>query len=73
MRYALTVLAYLASLAVVGVISFFIVILLAGPHAGILPQPLEVVVLIAGWVVVLAAPVFAARVVWKRVGKGRVV
>lgn len=54
---------------VVAVVAFVVVMVLAGPHAGLLPQPLEVVVLGLGWVSVLMVPVWAARSVWCRLGK----
>lgn len=66
MRVLLTLAAYLGTLAVVSVAAFFIVIVLAGPHAGLLPHPLEVLVLVAGWLAVLGVPLWMARVVWRR-------
>jgi len=48
---------------------FVIVIFVAGPHAGLLPAPLEAIVLAAGWLAVLIMPVLAARVAWRRLGK----
>ena len=68
MKYALTALTYLVSLALVGVVSFFVVIFLAGPHADLLPEPLEVVVGVVGLLAVLLLPILAARTVWKRMG-----
>jgi hypothetical protein len=67
-KYMLTMGAYLLSLPVVVVIVFFVVIFLAGPHAGLLPHPLEVVILVLGWLSVLAVPVWVAARVWRRVG-----
>lgn len=71
MRLLLTALAYILALAVVALISFFAVIVLAGPHAGLLPPPLEVVVLIAGWLTVLVLPLLAARALWRWLGRTR--
>ena len=68
MRYLLTGLAYVVSLVVTAAVVLVAVLFLAGPHAGLLPQPLEVVVIIAGWGAVVALPIVAARGVWKRVG-----
>ena len=66
MRVLFTLAAYLGTLAVVAVAAFFIVIVLAGPHAGLLPQALEVPVLVVGWLAVLGVPLWAARTVWRR-------
>lgn len=68
MKYVATAVAYVASLAVVALISFFTVIVLAGPHAGLLPSWLEPVVLAIGWLAVLVLPVLVARLVWHRFG-----
>lgn len=68
MKYALTALTYFVSLALIGVVSFFVVIFFAGPHADLLPEPLEVVVGIVGLLAVLVLPILAARTVWKRMG-----
>lgn len=66
MKWLVTLLAYLATLAIVAVAAFFVVIFLAGPHAGLLPQWAEVIVLVLGWLAVLVLPVLAARKVWRR-------
>jgi hypothetical protein len=55
----------LATVVVLPVIAFG-VIALAGPHGGILPSFLHPVVLVLGWLLVLGAPAFVARAVWKR-------
>lgn len=68
MRLVLTVLTFLASLAAVAVLAFFVVIFLAGPHSGLLPQPLEVTVIVLGWVCMIAVPVWLAHAVWRRGG-----
>jgi hypothetical protein len=68
-RIALSALAYVLCLAVVAVVAFFVVIVAAGPHAGLLPEWLEAVVLGLGWVAVLVMPVLAARAVWRRSGR----
>lgn len=65
-RVLLTLAAYAVSLAVVAVVTLFAVIVLAGPHAGLLPGWLEGVVLALGWVTVLALPVALAGRVWRR-------
>ncbi|MGE0810419.1 MAG: hypothetical protein AB7N69_07350 [Immundisolibacter sp.] len=65
MPYLLTGLAYVATFAVVGVVAFFLVMLLAGPHSGMLPDGLKLVVILLGWISVLVLPVLAARLVWR--------
>lgn len=74
MRILLTALAWLASLVLVAAITFVLVLLVAGPHAGLLPSWLEAVVLALGWLVVLVVPVLVARRVWRtldaRTGSG---
>lgn len=66
MRLLLTIATYLGALLAVAVAAFCVVIFLAGPHAGLLPHTLEVVVLLLGWLSVLVLPVWAAWAVWCR-------
>jgi hypothetical protein len=66
MRWLRTIAAYALSLCIVAPVAFLIVIFLAGPHAGLLPETLEAVILIAGWISVLLVPVWVARKVWRR-------
>ncbi len=66
MRVLLTGLAYLAVLAVVGVLAFCVVLVLAGPHSDVLPGAAQVAALIAGWLAILVIPALAARLVWRR-------
>ncbi len=71
MRFLVTGLVYAASLAGVAVVAFFVVMLLAGPHSGVLPRGVQAVVLMLGWFAVLVLPVLAARAVWRRLtGRG---
>lgn len=70
-RIALATLTYVVSLVAVAVTAFFVVIVVAGPHAGLLPGWLEAVVLALGWIAVLVLPVLAARAVWRRAGELR--
>lgn len=71
MRFLVTGLVYAASLAGVAVVAFFVVMLLAGPHSGVLPRGVQAVVLVLGWFAVLVLPVLAARAVWRRLtGRG---
>lgn len=66
MRLLVTIATYFAALVAVAAAAFFMVIVLAGPHAGLLPHALEVVVLVLGWLSVLVLPVWAAWAVWRR-------
>jgi hypothetical protein len=65
-RVILTILTYIVTLVPVAIAAFFIVIFLAGPHAGILPSWLESVVLILAWLVVFVVPGLVAHGVWRR-------
>jgi len=69
MQVFATAVAYIVSLAVVAAFTLFAVLILAGPHAGMLPSWLEPVVLGAGWLAVLVLPVLVARAVWRRTGR----
>jgi len=67
-RWILTFLAWLLSAAFFAPACFFAVVGLAGPHGGVLPSPLQPLVLVLAWTIVLIAPVLIARSVWRRVG-----
>ena len=69
-KWSITLAVWLATLVLVTVVAFVAVIVLAGPHAGLLPQWAEAVVLGLGWLAVLVLPVLAARKVWRRPGRG---
>lgn len=71
MRLLLTLVAYCAAFVVVAVLAVVLVLLLAGPHAGLLPQPAETGVLLLGWLALLGGPLWVARRVWKRLAKRR--
>jgi hypothetical protein len=66
MRWILAIVAWLVTVAVLAPAIFFAVILLAGPHSSMLPSVLQSVVVITGWIVFLAGPVWVARIVWSR-------
>jgi hypothetical protein len=66
MRYFLVALIYLVSLCLVAAATFIVVIVAAGPHAGLLPQWAEVIVLGAGWVAVVGLPIVMTQAVWRR-------
>ena len=66
MRWLLAFLAWVLSAVIVGPIMFVFVMILAGPHSSVLPSALQPLVLAAGWLVFLGAPVWVARQVWIR-------
>lgn len=68
LRVLITAAAYCLTLLVVVAIAFIVVIFVAGPHSGLLPPALEVVVIALGWLGVLILPVLAAWLVWRRLG-----
>jgi hypothetical protein len=61
-----TIVAYVLSLCIVAPVVFLIVLFLAGPHAGLLPEFVEALILVAGWLSVLLLPIWVARKVWRR-------
>lgn len=63
--------AYLFSLLVTGSVTAGLVLVVAGPHAGLLPPPLEPVVVFLGWVVVVVLPAVVAARVWRRLSSAR--
>ncbi|MBC7984116.1 MAG: hypothetical protein H7Y02_09705 [Candidatus Obscuribacterales bacterium] len=65
MRFLVTFLAFVVSLALTAAIVFFAVMVLAGPHGGVLPASLHTATLALGWGLVIAVPVFVARWVWR--------
>ena len=65
MKFLATACVYLVSLVVIACIAFIVVIVLAGPHAGLLPTWLEVIVGGLGWLSILILPVLLARLVWR--------
>ena len=66
MRWVLVILAWLVAVAVLGPVILWVVIVLAGPHSSMLPSAIQPAVLVIGWVVFFAGPVFVARSVWRR-------
>lgn len=72
MKLFLTVLVYLMTLIVVAVASFYLVIILAGPHGGLLPSSFGTVVLVLGWLLVLGLPILAARWIRRRLNERKV-
>jgi len=70
MRIFVTIIAYLVSLPLVTVATFFIVLALAGPHSDVLPRWLGPFVVGLGWLVVLLLPALIAYWVWRRLAAG---
>lgn len=68
-RILATPIAYVVSLVIIATIALVAVLLLAGPHAGLLSGPLETVVLVIGWLAVLGLPAFVALRVWRKLGE----
>jgi hypothetical protein len=66
MKIIATAIAYLLSLAVIAALTIFIVLVIAGPHSGLLPHWLEPVILGLGWLLILVVPALVARKVWQR-------
>ena len=69
LRIVLALLAFAASFAATAVVAFFAVMLLAGPHGGLLPGAFHGATLAIGWLVVLALPTGAAILSWRRTGR----
>jgi hypothetical protein len=65
-RWTLTLVAWAVSTAVLVPVCFFAVLILAGPHSDLLPGFMGGPMLILGWLIFLGAPIWIARVVWKR-------
>lgn len=72
MRYVLTAIAFVGALVVTGATAIVAVLVLAGPHADLLPMPLRIVVHVLCRAAVLAIPFLTARAVWRRTGRERV-
>jgi hypothetical protein len=70
-RVLLSFLAYVGTLVLTTGVAFVVVIVLAGPHAGLLPHWLEVVVFCIGWAAIIVVPAFAAWKVWRRLDASR--
>jgi len=60
---------YLCALAILAATGFFAVLLLVGPHGGLLPRQFTTLVFALFWLTVLIAPFAIARRVYKRYGE----
>ena len=70
MKWSVAVFAYVAALLVVAATAFVVVLVVAGPHAGLLPEWAETIVLILGWLAVVVLPFLVAHRVWRRLHRG---
>lgn len=71
MIWLLTGLTWLVTLALTGALTFGAVLLVAGPHAGLLPPGMEAVVIAAGWLFVLVVPVWISHRAWRHLTASR--
>jgi hypothetical protein len=71
MRVFGTCVVFLLALAVTAAVAFFAVLMLAGPHGGVLPSSLHAATLVLGWSVVAIVPIFAGRWAWRRLAPPR--
>jgi len=66
MRVLATLLATVLALGVTAPTVFFAVMLLAGPHGGVLPSSLHSATLVLGWFVTTVVPALIGRWTWRR-------
>lgn len=71
MHFLGTFVVFLITLAATAAAAFFVVLVLAGPHGGVLPSSLHTATLVLGWVVVAIVPILAGRWAWRRLGPPR--
>jgi len=69
MKAAIVVGTYVVTLVAVASTAFVAVMLVAGPHSGLLPDWAENVVLGLGWLATVVVPFLVARIVWRRLGR----
>ncbi|NLO79122.1 MAG: hypothetical protein GX093_02240 [Xanthomonadaceae bacterium] len=65
-RLLAAALAYAVTLVAVAVAAILAVLILAGPHGGLLPSWTKPFVLALGWLAVLILPAWLVRWVWGR-------
>ena len=61
MKWLIAFGVYIVGVTLTGLTSLFVVLLLAGPHSDLLPDSMEIVVIMLGWMFVLVVPALAAR------------
>lgn len=71
MRFLGAFLAFAVALTVTAAMVFFGVLVLAGPHGGVLPPSLHTATLALAWLVVVVVPILIARSVWRRLARPR--
>jgi hypothetical protein len=71
LRWTLTLLTWVVATAVLAPVCFFAVWILAGPHSDLLSDFMGGPTLILGWLTFVGAPIWFARVVWRRLDRGR--
>jgi hypothetical protein len=64
--YLLALLAFAVTAVVVGPVLFGVVLILAGPHSGLLPAALRGAVLILAWLALAIVPTVVALRVYRR-------
>jgi hypothetical protein len=69
MRGLIAAAVSLVALALIGVIAFFVVLVLAGPHSDLLPDALAPLVIGLGWLALLLLPAWFARRIWRALGR----
>ncbi|MBL8516209.1 MAG: hypothetical protein JNM76_04475 [Betaproteobacteria bacterium] len=68
MRALILAVVFVVTLVLTAVAAFVLVMVLAGPHGGLLPRAFEPIVFIVGWVAVLAIPTATTVWAWRRMG-----
>lgn len=68
-RVLITAVVYILALLLTAATAFYAVLVLGGVHAGLVPRWLEPVILVLGWIVVLALPLVVAVKAWRRLGR----
>ena len=69
MKIFLTATVFFVTLVLMAAVAIALVLVLAGPHGGLLPRSFETLVLVLGWALVLVVPPMAARMAWRRLGR----
>lgn len=69
-RLAIAFVVWLAVAAILATVTFILLWVVAGPHSGMLPQPLQVALWIAGYALILIVPVVVAVLVYRRLAPG---
>ncbi len=65
-RLAIAFITWLLLAAILATVLFILLWVVAGPHSGMLPQPLQVALWIAGYAVILIVPLVVAVLVYRR-------